>query len=645
MTIQEETLHSNIETVNSKQIATLKKHFPQCFDNDGNFIQEKMLEVVNQNKIDLSKESYNLDWLGKSYARLLTNLPPKTLINEDVKHNQLETNQNSKNLLIKGDNLEVLKHMVNAYSEKVKMIYIDPPYNTGGDGFVYNDDRKFTKEQLSELASIDLDEAERILEFTAKGSNSHSAWLTFMYPRLYIARELLTDEGVVFISIDDNELSQLKILCDEVFGEQNFLGQFIINSSPSAIDYGHIAKTHEYALFYAKDSFTATTQHLEDEDKTFKYKDSISEFNLYPLYNGNVAFNPTTRPNLHYPFYLNPIKKTEQDFYEIGLEKIEGWVEVYPVVSKKDKISRVWRWGKPKAKENLNKEIVGYRTDQGEYRVVQKTRLTGKMIRSLHIDKDVSSRKGTAEVQELFGSKVFSFPKPVSLIKRFVEASTFNDDIVLDFFSGSGTTAHAVMEYCSEHKQKRKFIAIQIDEKTSPDSIAHGEGFNTIFEITKARLLKASEKIKGNNPAFNGDLGFKVFETIKDFRDNTDKELSLSNLTMFDDEVLTEEQYQSLLTTWSLYDGSLLTTNIENINLAGYQAHYCDGRLYFIAPNFSTDAIKELLTKLDSDNEFSPHKVVFYGNNFESAKQMELNEALKSYANKKSLEIDIVARY
>lgn len=217
MTIKTETLHSNIETVNSKQLAILKKNFPQCFDKSGDFIQEKMLEVVNANKVELSKESYTLNWLGKSYARLLTNLPPKTLINEDIAHNQLEQNKNSNNLLIKGDNLEVLKHMVNAYSEKVKMIYIDPPYNTGSDGFVYNDDRKFTKEQLVDLAGIELDEAERILEFTDKGSSNHSAWLTFMYPRLYIAREFLQDDGVIFISIDDNEGSQLPSIFTHVF--------------------------------------------------------------------------------------------------------------------------------------------------------------------------------------------------------------------------------------------------------------------------------------------------------------------------------------------------------------------------------------------------------------------------------------------
>lgn len=251
MTIKEETLHSNIETVNSKQLALLKKHFPQCFDKSGNFIQDKMLEVVNANEVELSKESYTLNWLGKSYARLLTNLPPKTLINEDVAHNELEQNKDSKNLLIKGDNLEVLKHMVNAYSEKVKMIYIDPPYNTGKDGFTYNDDRNFTVDQLVELAGIDVEEAKRILEFTDKGSSSHSAWLTFMYPRLYIARELLSDEGAICISIDENELNQLKIICDEIFGEENFIESIVWNKRIPKNDKG-IGNIHEYILVYSK---------------------------------------------------------------------------------------------------------------------------------------------------------------------------------------------------------------------------------------------------------------------------------------------------------------------------------------------------------------------------------------------------------
>ncbi|WP_240698748.1 site-specific DNA-methyltransferase [Vibrio kanaloae] len=272
MTIKEETLHSNIETVNSKQLAVLKKHFPQCFDKAGNFIQEKMLEVVNANEVELSKESYTLNWLGKSYARLLTNLPPKTLINEDVAHNQLEQNKDSKNLLIKGDNLEVLKHMVNAYSEKVKMVYIDPPYNTGSDGFVYNDDRKFTKEQLADLAGIDLDEAVRILEFTDKGSNSHSAWLTFMYPRLYIAKQLLCEDGVIFISIDDSESSQMKLICDEIFGEHNFVSQLVWEKKKKGTFLSNtITSVKEYIYVYAnvKEKFSGLIGEVNSSTETY----------------------------------------------------------------------------------------------------------------------------------------------------------------------------------------------------------------------------------------------------------------------------------------------------------------------------------------------------------------------------------------
>lgn len=304
MNIKEETVYSNVETANSKQLAILKKHFPNCFDRDGNFIQERMLEVVNDSEIKLSKESYSLNWLGKSYSRLLANLPPKTLINADVKHNAQDQHKDSNNLLIKGDNLEVLKHLVNAYSEKVKMIYIDPPYNTGSDGFVYNDDRKFTKEQLAELAGLDIEEAERILSFADKGSNSHSAWLTFIYPRLYVAKELLTDDGVIFISIDDNEVSQLKLLCDEIFGEANFLSQIIVQSNKRGQTYKEIAKCHEYILVYYK-SEESSLGELEKTDEKLPFKDEYGSYDLWELRNRNPKFGKHNRPNLYYPIYVD----------------------------------------------------------------------------------------------------------------------------------------------------------------------------------------------------------------------------------------------------------------------------------------------------------------------------------------------------
>ncbi len=213
----EQTLPTEKITANSEQLAVLKSNFPQCFDKQGKFIVSKLQEILQADGVDLSRESYSLNWLGKSYARVLANEPIRTMLSEDTEHNQQEQNKNSHNLLIQGDNLEVLKHLKGAYTDKIKMIYIDPPYNTGSDGFVYQDDRSFTPEQFAELAGVDLDEAKRVLDFTQSNANSHSAWLTFIYPRLYIAKQLLKEDGVIFISIDDNEQAQLKILCDEIF--------------------------------------------------------------------------------------------------------------------------------------------------------------------------------------------------------------------------------------------------------------------------------------------------------------------------------------------------------------------------------------------------------------------------------------------
>ena len=201
----------------------------------------------------LSKEAYSLNWLGKSYARLLANENIRTRLVADTTHNAKTENAASQNLLIKGDNLEVLKHLMGAYSEQVKMIYIDPPYNTGSDGFVYQDDRKFTVEQLSSLAGIDEIDAKRILEFTSSSSNSHSAWLTLMYPRLYIAKQLLRDDGVIFISIDDNEQAQLKVLCDEVFGEESYVGLLSVENNPKGRkNSSFISISNDYCLIYAK---------------------------------------------------------------------------------------------------------------------------------------------------------------------------------------------------------------------------------------------------------------------------------------------------------------------------------------------------------------------------------------------------------
>ncbi|HBR5002460.1 DNA methyltransferase [Klebsiella pneumoniae] len=646
MDMQKETIFSEVETANSKQIAVLKANFPQCFDKNGAFLQEKLLEIVKSSDVELSKESYSLNWLGKSYARLLANLPPKTLLTEDKDHNQRKENKNSQNLLIKGDNLEVLKHMVNAYSEKIKMIYIDPPYNTGSDGFVYNDERNFTAEQLSELAGIDIDEATRILNFTVKGSSSHSAWLTFIYPRLYIARELLREDGVIFISIDDNEVAQLKLLCDEIFGEENFLSQIIVQSNKRGQTYKEIAKCHEYILVYYK-SNKSNLGELEKVGGKLPFEDSYGAYDLWELRNRNPKFGKHNRPNLFYPIYVDENHINEEGLSKISLtETLECTTPVYPMNS--EGVESCWRWGKDKLqKEGIESEpqtVWAKKKRDGGWNIYEKSRKSTTKAKSIWFDTKFINEQGTIESGKLDMSGVLQYPKPLELMKQCIILGTEEDDIILDFFAGSGTTAHAVMELNAQENSERSFITVQIPEKCSKDSIAFKSGFETIFDITKERLKRACEKIGLEHIDYKGSLGFKSFETIDDFRVKNESELTLSNHTFFDDAVLTPEQYDSLLTTWCLYDGSLLTTTIEDVELNGYKAHLCDGRLYLIAPNFTSEALKALLHKLDSEKDFAPNKVVFYGSNFESAKQMELNEALKSYANKKSIDLDLVVR-
>lgn len=229
----------------------LKSHSPALFDADGNFKFNEFQTTLTQADISFSQETYRLDWRGKSYAKALVNDENRTLLCANHEHNA--KNSESQNILIQGDNLAVLKHLREAYRKQIKMIYIDPPYNTGSDGFVYQDDRKYTPEQIAEITGESVEYAEYIHGFINSKASSHSAWLTFMYPRLKLARELLKDDGVIFISIDDNEQAQLKLLCDEIFGEGNFVGQIAnINNPKGRSDQKNIATSHEYILVYQK---------------------------------------------------------------------------------------------------------------------------------------------------------------------------------------------------------------------------------------------------------------------------------------------------------------------------------------------------------------------------------------------------------
>ena len=492
--------------ITAENLGALRALFPELVTEgpDGVAVNVDVLrQLVGDQTVTDAEEKFGLNWHGKRRARQLALTPSTGTLRPCVEDSvDWDTTQN---LMIEGDNLEVLKLLQKSYAGKVKLIYIDPPYNTGKD-FVYPDNFQDNIKNYLELTGQTGEGGKKLSSNTEASGRFHTDWLNMMYPRLKLARNLLREDGVMFVSIDDAEVDNLRKVCDEVFDEHNFVGLFVVNASPSAIDYGHIAKMHDYVLFYAKSIDATVTLPLTEEDKEFKYEDETGPFNIYPLYNGNVAFNPQTRPNLFYPFYLNPSSKIGSCFFEISLEPHQGWEKVLPVVSRKDSIQRVWRWGKDLSRQHLNKEIVGYITEEGEYRVVQKSRHTGKVIRSLQLDNEISTRRGTGEVEELFGSKVFPFPKPVELIRRFVSVGTESDGVVLDLFAGSGTTAHAVMKQNSLDGGRRKVILVQLPEPTER------EDYPTIADITKERLRRAGKKIREENPLFAGDLGFRVFK-------------------------------------------------------------------------------------------------------------------------------------
>ncbi|SFV58847.1 Type III restriction-modification system methylation subunit [hydrothermal vent metagenome] len=604
-------------TANSKQLDLLKQHFPNCFDKEGNFISHKMEEIVGNAGLELSRESYSLNWLGKSYARLLANENPCTLLREDKVHNAKEENRNSENLLIKGDNLEVLKHLVNAYSEQIKMIYIDPPYNTGGDGFVYSDDRKFTVEELQKLAGVERDEAKRILEFTSSKSNSHSAWLTFMYPRLYVARELLREDGVIFISIDDNEVAQLKLLCDEVFGEENFVANFIWKKRTGSNDAKNLVSSdHEYILCYSKDEET-TLKGIEKKFENYKNPDNDP---LGDWMADNLTCNKTAteRPNLYYPI-TDP--KTGI-IYECNK-------------------NRVWAYEKKRMEKNIqeNKIIFPKKANGSPMYKRHKNEVKSRLKPISTLLGDFLNATATKELRILLDGQHFDYPKSLKLLNILIQQSTSTNDLILDFFAGSGTTAHAVMALNAEDGGNRKFITVQIPEKTDNKSEAYKAGYKTIFDITKARIEKATEKL-------NDKQGFKIFETTPIFEGYLDDLEELNEkTTLFNGSELSTDELETLLTTWKVHDGMKLHEPLVAIDLGGYVAYGSSDIIYFMEKSFNIKTLQAFITKLDEDETFEPSKLVLFGYNFDSKHQREFKEALKNYSNKKSIELDMVVRY
>ena len=428
-------------TPNGADLEVLKKHFGMCFNSDGSLDLEKLKARLGD-QVAISNEGYELKFLGKNYARLLTSLETETVVVPDKEHNEKPENAKSKNVYISGDNLDALKHLLKSKQGQVKCIYIDPPYNTGSDGFVYNDSFGFKVEELASKLSISENEAQRILDFTKRGSASHSAWLMFMYPRLMLARDLLAKDGVIFISIDDNEQANLKLLCDKVFGEENMVCNLIWKSkSGGANDASSIASDHEYVLCYAKKTSSLVIYNDIEATVSTQYNKEDE--------NGKYALDRLDKQSLGYQASL--------DFPIIGPDGKEYKVEHKDPKNKKAR----WRWGKDTVKERYDELVFIYPyvyTKNYEKKDGQKPRTI------LFDERFGRTRTGSTDLKNVIGNQsLFAYPKPISLLKYLFTITTNSNlhSTILDFFAGSGTTLHATMKLNAEDGGHRQCILVQ----------------------------------------------------------------------------------------------------------------------------------------------------------------------------------------
>lgn len=613
-----------------KEIKVLREYFPQCFNADGEFDIEAFKAALPEGTT-LTDETSGFNWLGKNYARMLTNMDTTTLIRPDEEHNAKPENRDSKNIYISGDNLNALQHLVKSYGGKVKVIYIDPPYNTGSDGFVYNDRFNFTADELAKRLDVSRERAERILSMTRRGSASHAAWLTFMLPRLSFARNLLTDDGVIFISIDDNEQANLKKLCDEVFGEECFVAQFIWEKRKTRENRSSISIRHDYVLCYVKD-----IELLEDSlGLEMMTKAALSRYK-----------NPDNDPKgpwTSVPAIAQAGHGTKSQFYTFVAPNGKS----YNLPS-----GSCWRMTLEKMNEAVVQNKIWFGSDGNGVPRIKKYLSEGKQ--GLTPESIISSEKGGTndsakrEIVELFNGKaVFETPKPVELIRHILSMTLGESVTVLDFFGGSSTTAHAVMQKNAEDGGNRKFILVQLPEECKPDSEAAKAGYKTIDEVGMERIKRAAKKIKEANPLFASDLGFKHF-VLEEPKENAllqmetfDPITTISSLTV-DDFGL-----EAVLRTWLVADGYGFTEDAEEVTLGRYKAYWKDNHLYMINPDkdFDANSIAALMDKYNGE-PFSPQNIVIFGYSFGFTHCEELQKNLRTLKEgNKTLTVNIDVRY
>jgi adenine-specific DNA-methyltransferase len=635
-------LNLNEETTpNSKEIAILKEHFPSCFKNDGSFDIERFKGFLGD-KVSITDEGYELKFLGKNYARLLASVDTTTVIKPNEEHNTKPENKNSENIYISGDNLDGLKHLLKSYSGQIKCIYIDPPYNTGTDGFVYNDKFNFNADSLSEKLSISEEQAKRILDLTKRGSASHSAWLLFMYSRLLLARDLLSENGVIFISIDDNEVYNLKLICDDIFGEENFVEalKWKRKKQPSFLG-KHTAKMMEYVLVYANNQESLEKLSIENISDSTKKVINISNNESIRVFNPGVEVKGIEDGVIRAGRYL--IRTMEVEYLSDIIVKNSRTVNRVEVSSK-------FSVSQEKINNFIEEKLLYITAQKGLRRYVSELEKdTRKSITDLLLDEWGDNQESDKQIIELFGKKIFETPKPIELIYNLASSVFSEDTIILDFFSGSATTAHAVMKLNAEDDGNRKYIMVQLPETIEEGKPAYEAGYRTIDQIGMDRIIKAANKIKEENPDTEADLGFKHFILQEPTPNTLDKieNFDPDENKMFADKTLLDEFGKpTILATWLVRDGYGLTAQPEELDLSGYKGYFIDKHLYLIDTEIPNEAIEDIVVKYETDGGFNPENIVLFGYSFTWTQMEQLKVNLKRLKDtEKNLNINFDVRY
>ena len=639
-----------------REMDVLRKYFPQCFSADGEFDIEAFKAAL-PGGTTLTDETSGFNWLGKNYARMLTNMDTTTLIRPDEEHNAKPENRNSKNVYISGDNLDALQHLVKSYGGKVKVIYIDPPYNTGTDGFVYNDKFNFTADELALRLEISPERAARILNMTRRGSASHAAWLTFMLPRLSFARDLLTDDGVIFISIDDNEQANLKNLCDEVFGEENLVGQVIwknvTDNNPT-----QITSEHEYILCYCKNK-----QQIAEA-----WKSKVSDIKEILIEKGKELNSKYKGQNLQ-KIWKNWFKEHKSQLGPLDRYK---YIDEGGVYTGSQSVHNPGKNGyhydiiHPVTKKVCKEPLMGYRFPEDS---MKKMIDEGRILFGKDETKLVEIKVYAAEYQDKFSSvfeydgrtaanelrvlfpehkQIFKNPKPTFLIEHILSFMDVGNNYVVDFFGGSSTTAHTVLELNFRDNGYRKFILVQLQEQCKPDSEAFKAGYKTIDQIGMERIKRAAKKIKAANPSFSGDLGFKHY-TLEEPKQ--DALLLMEQFHPISNNITTlsvdDFGLETVLRTWLVADGYGLTEDAEEVTLGRYKAYWKGDHLYLVNPDHDFDAssIAALIDKYNGE-QFSPHNIVIFGYSFDFTHREELQKNLRTLKEgNKTLTVNLDVRY